>query len=113
MAKLEVRLKGNFDRILKDLSDEVVSASVSAKLEESSNFTIDDSRCATLFFERYDYLGQNRVSINLTLFQKGKEILLSIISSGESQAAFFKINTFEENAFLDTIRPAIERYQLR
>lgn len=111
MAKLEVKLKGNFGQVLKDISDAVLSKSVSAKLEESSNFSIGNSRCAIRVFERYSYLGQNRVSMNVTLFQKNEELLLSAISSGGSQAVFFKFNSFGEKAFLDTLQPALNKYQ--
>ena len=55
-------------------------------------------------FERYSMIGKNRVSLNVTLFQgpDGK-IRLSAITSGGSQAMFFKVNTFGEEAFLDKL----------
>ena len=46
----------------------------------------------------------NRVSMNLTLVGRGRELFLSAITSGGSQAMFFKINTWGEEAFLDTLR---------
>lgn len=49
--------------------------------------------------------------MNVTLFQSDEEILLSAISSGGSQAIFFKLNTFGEEAFLDTLHPALEKYR--
>ena len=55
-------------------------------------------------FERYSYMGGNRVSLNVTLFGNGDTIQLSAITSGGSQAMFFKINTFGEEAFLDKLR---------
>ena len=55
-------------------------------------------------FERYSALGSNRVSMSVTLFQGGDgEVHLSAITSGGSQAMFFKINTFGEQAFLDKL----------
>ncbi|MDN6195008.1 MAG: hypothetical protein L0I93_00775 [Atopostipes suicloacalis] len=35
--------------ILKEISDQVLSANVSANLEESSEFTMDDARYSTCF----------------------------------------------------------------
>ena len=56
-------------------------------------------------FERYSYMGGNRVSLNVTLFQVGDgPVELSAITSGGSQAMFFKINTLGEEAFLDKLR---------
>jgi hypothetical protein len=52
-------------------------------------------------------IGSNRVSLNLTLLGDGQRLLLSAITSGGSQAVFFKINTFGEEAFLDCIRDAV------
>lgn len=50
-------------------------------------------------------MGGNRVSLNVTLFQVGDgPVELSAITSGGSQAMFFKINTLGEEAFLDKLR---------
>ena len=44
------------------------------------------------------------VSLNVTLFQNGEEpVHLSAITAGGSQAVFFKLNTFGEEAFLDKL----------
>lgn len=47
---------------------------------------------------------ENRVSLNVTLFGNRDTIHLSAIASGGSQALFFKLNTFGEEAFLDKLR---------
>ena len=44
------------------------------------------------------------MSLNVTLFGNGDTIHLSAITSGGSQAMFFKLNTFGEEAFLDKLR---------
>ena len=46
---------------------------------------------------------RNRLSMTLTLFGDGDELRLSAITSGGSNAMFFKMNTIGEDAFLDTI----------
>ena len=60
--------------------------------------------------KRSDVSNQNRVSLSLTLLQSGGRIFLSAITSGGSQAVFWKINIFGEEAFLDTIRETVENY---
>ena len=50
----------------------------------------------------------NRVSLTLTLLSDGNEIHLSGITSGGSQAMFFKINTVGEEAFLETLERAVD-----
>ena len=104
MAKMETVVQGNFDEILNRIETGIMRGSVSASLEDSSDFTSGATRCAVRVFERYSALGSNRVSLNVTLFQ-GTEgtIHLSAITSGGSQAMIFKINTFGEEAFLNKL----------
>ncbi|MBQ6809740.1 MAG: hypothetical protein IJP09_03420 [Clostridia bacterium] len=105
MAKLETTLNGNFSQILNRIEDGIVNGSVSASLEDSSDFRSNGARCSVRVFERYSYMGGNRVSLSVTLFQSGDgPIHLSAITSGGSQAIFLKINTFGEEAFLDKLR---------
>ena len=44
------------------------------------------------------------MSLNVTLFQNEGTIKLSAITSGGSQAMFWKVNTWGEEAFLDKLR---------
>ena len=100
MAKLEKTITGNFNEILHRIEDGIINGSISASLEERSDFRIGDTHCSVRVFERYSFMGKNRVSLNVTLFGNGDTIQLSAITSGGSQAMFFKINTFGEEAFL-------------
>lgn len=105
MAKLEVSLHENFDQLLGRIEDGIMRGSVSASLEDSSDFRSGDARCSVRVFERYSYSGGNRVSLSVTLFQNGSEdIQLSAIAAGGSQGMFLKFNTFGEEAFLDKLR---------
>ena len=105
MAKLEKVLNGNFNVLIKVIEDGILNGSMSASLEDSSDFRSSDACCSVRVFERYSYAGGNRVSLNVTLFQAGDgDIHLSAITSGGSQAMFFKINTWGEEAFLDKLK---------
>ena len=103
MAKLEKILTGDFNSILRKIEDGIINGSLSATLEDSSDFYIGDMRCSVRVFERYSYTGGNRVSLSVTLFGNRDTIHLSAIASGGSQALFFKLNTFGEEAFLDKL----------
>lgn len=108
MAKLEKTLSGNFNMILHKITDGILNGSVSASLEDRSDFSDGGSRCSVRVFERYSAFGNNRVSMSVTLFQAGDgPIRLSAITAGGSQAMFFKVNTIGEEAFLDTLRSII------
>ena len=105
MAKLEQIINGNFEQLLRKIEDGIQGGSVSASLEDESDFRSGDAKCSVRVFERYSYAGGNRVSLSVTLFQNGDgPIHLSAITSGGSQAMFFKINTWGEEAFLDKLR---------
>ena len=109
MAKLEQTLNGDFDRILKKIEDGVLNGSMSASLEDSSDFTGAGARCSVRVFERYSWTGGNRVSLTVTLFRSGNgPLCLSAIATGGSQAMFFKFNTMGEEAFLDKCRELIQ-----
>ena len=105
MAKLEKTVYGNFEDILTKIENGILNGSASASLEDTSDFYDGNARCSVRVFERYSYAGGNRVSLNVTLFQNGNgDIRLSAITSGGSQAMFFKVNTWGEEAFLDKLR---------
>lgn len=105
MAKLEHTLYGDFDQWLNRIENGIRDGSISASLEDASDFRCGDARCSVRVFERYSYTGSNRVSLSVTLFQNADEpIRLSAITAGGSQALFFKINTWGEEAFLDKLR---------
>ena len=105
MAKLEKTIHDDFDSTLRKITDGILNGSMSATLEESSDFRSSSARCSVRVFERYSYMGSNRVSLNVTLFQDNDgPIHLSAITSGGSQAMFFKMNTIGEESFLDKLR---------
>ena len=110
MAKLTRTVTGDFNQVVKRISDEVVNGSLSASMEDSTDFTHGDARCAVRVFERYSWAGGNRVSLSLTFFQSADSpIYISAITSGGSQAVFMKINTLGEEAFMDNLREIIDR----
>ena len=105
MAKWEHSFYGDFDQSLHRLEDGILGGSVSATLEQSSDFRgASGSRCSVRVFERYSYIGGNRLSLNVVLFQEpGGPIYLSAVTAGGSRAVFFKINTFGEETFLEKL----------
>ncbi len=105
MAKLERVINADFGQLLSRIENGILNGSMSASLEDSSDICDGHARCSVRVFERYSYMGGNRVSMNVTLFQNGNgPVYLSAITSGGSQAVFMKFNTFGEEAFLDKLR---------
>ena len=108
MAKYERAFSGDFDSALSRLEQAVLNGSASASYEDGSDYRSGDFRCAVRVYERYSWSGGNRVSMSMTLAGRGQDLFLSAITSGGSQAMFFKVNTWGEEAFLDTLRDVLE-----
>lgn len=96
-----------FDTLVDRVEKIVTEGSISATLEEKADYRIGDARCAVRVFERYSYTGGNRVSMSVTIFQKDNITELCAVTSGGSQAMFFKVNTWGEESFLDTLRDGL------
>lgn len=113
MAKLEITLRGDFDEILYDITEAILNGSISASQEDSSEFHTAHSRMGVYVFERYSFWGSNRVSLTLTLLQNYGEDLVyaSAITSGGSQAVFFKLDTWGEDAFLEKAEKAMNPHR--
>ena len=107
MAMFRTTLSGDFDRWVQKIEHGVLNASVSASLEDSWDREENGARVAVRVFERFSHAGGNRVSMNVTLFQSGGLIHLCGITSGGSQAVFFKFNTLGEETFLDTLKDVV------
>ena len=104
MAQVNYKLTGSFNGWLHKIEEGILQGSVSASLEAKNDSRIGDVRCSVRVFERYSWMGNNRVSMTVVLFGKDNAMELTAVTSGGSQAMFFKMNTFGEEAFLDCLR---------
>ena len=109
MAKIQRELYGSFDEILNCIYDAATSSSTSSMID-SSDFKGEYSRCAVMVFERYSVVGQNRVSLSVTLFETEGRLFISAISSGGSLAIAIKLNKISESSFLESIRQIIDSF---
>ncbi|MCA0154911.1 DUF6054 family protein [Tsukamurella sp. M9C] len=107
MAKLEHAFVGDFDSALEVLDAHIMGGSASATFEDGSTIAAGGVRVAVRVYERYSYTGSNRVSLSLTLVGHGEDLYLTGITSGGSQAMFFKVNRFGEDAFLKKLQHAL------
>ena len=107
MAFYESELRGDFDELLAHIHETVMGKSMSASFEHGS-----DNRCAVRVYERYSAFGSNRVSLSVTLAKLGGRTYMSAVTSGGSQAMFFKINTVGEERFLRTLCDAMREYEV-
>ena len=107
MAKYERSFNLPLQTVVRKVEDVVLQGSMSASLEASSDFTFHGVGCAVRVFERYSWLGSNRVSMNVTMIGDDHATRLVAVTSGGSQAVFFKVNTWGEESFLETLTNAL------
>ena len=108
MAKFEMTLRNtSIGFVDGHIREQILRGSATATLEDESHFLVNGVECETLVFERFSAMGSNRVSLTVTLVAHGDTVQVSGITSGGSQALFWKINTLGENAFLDKFIEAL------
>lgn len=108
MAKYVRKIIGDFNEVLSFCDDAIKNGSMSASYEDGSYYQSDIVKVSVNVYERYSMMGSNRVSLSLTLVGEGNNLFLTAITSGGSEAIFFKINTFGEDSFLDTLIEEVE-----
>ncbi|MCL1849452.1 MAG: DUF6054 family protein [Clostridiales bacterium] len=111
MAKYECNLQGDFDDFLHFMDVGIIRGSTSASFEDGSDYASGGVRCAVRVYERYSFIGSNRLSLSITLAGHGDDLFVSAITAGGSQAMFFKVNTFGEENFLRLAVDLIDAYQ--
>ena len=59
MAKIERYINEDFDQLLSKIENGIINGSMSATLEDASDFRSGTARCSVRVFERYSYAGGN------------------------------------------------------
>lgn len=110
MAQYTTKIPANqeeFEWLVQFVESKILAGSMSASLEEKTFFELNGIKTVMMGFERYSYIGSNRVSLTVNLSCDGKNIMVVGFTTGGSQAAIFKINTIGEDTFLDKFKECI------
>ena len=110
MAMMQHSLRGDVDAFVWHLDRAITTGSVTAKLEASDDRRIREARMIVRAYERYSWLGGNRVALTFSILAAGDEIIVTAVATGGSQAMFFKLNHFGEEAFLTKAFDAINSF---
>lgn len=108
MAKLIREFKGNFDEVVEYSKESIFESNKTATLEHEVYHDINGVKQALIVFEKFSFIGGNRVSLTLNIISVNEDISLVAITSGGSQAIFYKINTVGEEDFLLRYREKID-----
>ena len=103
-------LVGSADAVATHLDEAISRGSVSASIEHQDELSIGDARMILRTYERYSMMGGNRVTLSVSILAVGDRMEVALTTSGGSEAVFFKINTFGEDAFMDKGIEALEAF---
>ena len=103
-------LTGSADALAAHLDSAIASGSISASLENSDTLSIGDARLVVRTYERFSMAGSNRVSLSISILEVGDQLKVALSTAGGSQAIFFKINTFGEEAFMQKGLEALDAF---
>jgi hypothetical protein len=108
VAKYERQLTGDVDELIAHVDQAIPMTSSTGQIESAGDYTIGDARMVVRVYERYSAMGGNRVSLSVSVLAVGEQLEVCAITSGGSQAMFWKMNTFGEESFLSKAVQAIE-----
>lgn len=102
MAKFECIIPGiyDFDDTLKYFHDYLAQSGITASFEDGSDYRAGDVRVCVRVYERYTIMGDNRLSLTMTLATDGNDIFASAIASGGS-GGMVKWAGWGEDEFVD------------
>ena len=110
MAKYTTTVGGSLNELVTYIKYNESRLGSTITLEEEITGTADSVKYWVGTYERYAVLGENRVSLNVMLIEYSEGVKVIATASGGSQAAFFKINTWSEDNFLNDFVSIIETY---
>lgn len=110
MAKYEKSFFGRLDDFVPYLDRAILSGSMTASVEDSTDVMAGDARVVVRVYERFAASTGSRVSLNITAVGWGSQIYVSAITSGGTEAMFTKIFTLGEDTFLDKAVQAIDAF---
>ena len=111
MAKYERRFHGDFDAALAKIHDAVINGSYSASYEDGSDYVSGDFRCAVRVYERYSLMGDNYLSLTLTLVNDGGDTFASAISAAGRGGGLGISIHWGEDKFLEIFSDGANMFQ--
>lgn len=106
-------LTGDADSLASHLDEAITTGSISATIEHQEELSVGDARVIIRIYERYSMMGESRVSLSVSILEVGDDLRVALATSGGSQAVFWKLNTFGEEAFMGKAIEAIDSFPQR
>ena len=112
MAKFECVIPGTygFEETLKYFHDYLSTSSLSSSYEDGSDFRTEKMKVAVRVYEKYTILGENRLSMTVTLATDGTDIYATAITAAGS-GGFVKVWAWGEDGYLEHFIEAAKQFE--
>lgn len=112
MGKFECMIPGgyDFDETLKFFHDHLSNSSVTASYEDGSDYRAGNLRVAVRVYERYTLMGDNRLSMTVTLASGGENIFASAITAAGG-VGLVKFWGWGEDSYLEHFIEAAKMFE--
>lgn len=109
MASISKSYRGKIEDSIEVIKNAIHKSS-SASTEDEIIEEVKGVKIWLGVFERYSMIGENRLSMSVNIIENNNDIILNAVASGGSQGIFFKINTWGEESFLQTIMEPLDKH---
>lgn len=111
MAKFEATIKGKLQPIAQYIEEHERDLGMTCSQEEKIEGEIDGTRYWMTNYERFAVIGGNRCSLTVLLMEYSEGVKVIATAAGGSNAAFLKVNHWDEDAFIEVFRRLVDKYQ--
>ena len=111
MAQYTTTVKGSIAELRRFIEHNKSQLGFTISTEDETEGTVEGIKYYVAGYERYAYIGGNRVSLNVTMMEFSEGVRVVAISLGGSQGAFVKINHWSEDNFLNAFVSIVEDYR--
>ena len=111
MAIYETTIPGTLAEVKEYVDRRIPALGFSISVEDETQGNVDDTKYCVMGLERFGYISQNRVSLNLTMIEYSQGVRIIALSLGGSSGAILKINTWSESNFVDDFVSVIDEYK--
>ena len=112
VAKYECTIPNtyDFDAVLQYFHEHLSNSSSSASYEDGSDYRSGAFRVAVRVYEKFSFMGDNRLSMTVTLASNGNEIFASAITAAGG-GGLVKIWGWGENSYLEHFISAAKQFE--
>jgi len=113
MAKFEKQVKGNFDVIVNNIHEDIMSSGISMNLVDESNYKNDLIKMAVRVYDKYFMRNGNRASLNLTIVGDCEDnVFISAIGAGGGSGVFFNYSLGAESELVEIVENSLNQQGL-